>query len=80
MSSSPQQADFEWDAGDRSCGELIIELRAKMQSMPPGSTLALMARDRSALPELHAWCRLTRHQLVEASPPYFLLQRRKDEP
>jgi tRNA 2-thiouridine synthesizing protein A len=67
---------MEWDAGETGCGELILELKLRLNSLPPGSTLRLVARDPGAAEDLPAWCRMTGHKLLEARPPEFLIERR----
>jgi tRNA 2-thiouridine synthesizing protein A len=66
-----------WDAGDLGCGELVLELRRRVEALPPGHVLRLIARDPGAPADIPAWCRLTGHELVAAHPPTYLL-RRKD--
>jgi tRNA 2-thiouridine synthesizing protein A len=66
-----------WDAGDMGCGELVFELRLKMQPLPPGSVLRLIARDPGAPEDLPAWCRLTGHRLVWFQHPEYHIQRKE---
>ena len=54
----------EYDAGDRGCGEIVMELRIVMRSLAPGAVLRLVARDRGAPEDLPAWCRMTGHTLA----------------
>jgi len=63
--------DAEWDAGDMSCGDLVLELRARMKTMAPGSLLLVTAHDPGASEDLPAWCRMTGYRLVYARPPIF---------
>lgn len=65
-----------WDAGDMGCGELVVELRARLLALPPGARLRVVARDPGAPEDLPAWCRLTGHTLVDAAPPTYLVQRK----
>jgi TusA-related sulfurtransferase len=46
--------DAEWDAGDLGCGDLVLELRTRLQSMKPGEILKLTARDPGAPEDLPA--------------------------
>jgi tRNA 2-thiouridine synthesizing protein A len=71
------QADDSWDAGDLGCGELVILLRERLLALPPGAIFLLTATDPGAVHDIPAWGRLTRHGLVEAAPPHYLI-RRKD--
>ncbi len=68
----------EWDAGDSGCGDLVMELRVRLNAMKPGELLKLTARDLGAREDLPAWCRLTGHELVESRHPTYLIRRRED--
>jgi tRNA 2-thiouridine synthesizing protein A len=70
-------ADAEWDAGDMGCGDLVLELRARVLALPPGQCLRLVARDPGALADLPAWCRLTGHALVSEAHPVYLIRRKE---
>ncbi|HEY3965436.1 MAG TPA: sulfurtransferase TusA family protein [Planctomycetaceae bacterium] len=70
------QSQSEWDAGMLGCGELILELRKRLNQLPPGAVLALIARDPGVPEDLPAWCRMTGHRLVRAAPPEFLIERK----
>jgi tRNA 2-thiouridine synthesizing protein A len=69
-------ADGRWDAGETGCGELVLELRLRLDAMPPGAVLHLTARDPGAPEDLPAWCRLTGNALVRAQPPDYWIRRR----
>ena len=32
----------EWDAGDMGCGELVLELRARLDALSPGQVITLV--------------------------------------
>ena len=68
-----------WDAGDLSCGELIVALRARARALAPGSLLQVTARDLGAPADLPSWCRLTGHELVKAEHPVYLIRRRMED-
>lgn len=70
----PAQAG--WDAGDLGCGELVLELRLRLQALPSGEMFKLCARDPGAPEDLPAWCRLTGHRLVRAEPPNYWIKRK----
>jgi tRNA 2-thiouridine synthesizing protein A len=72
----PTAAEALWDAGEMGCGDLVLELRSRLQSMVPGQVLQLNARDPGAREDLPAWCRLTGHTLVRAEPPTFWIKRK----
>jgi tRNA 2-thiouridine synthesizing protein A len=69
--------DAEWDAGDLGCGDLVLELRTRLQSMKPGETLKLTARDPGAPEDLPAWCRLTGHSLLSSQHPEYWIKRKE---
>ena len=71
-------ADAEWDAGDLGCGELVLELRNRLQAMAPGRLLRLIALDPGAPADIPAWCRLTGHTLVLEQRPVYLIRRKEN--
>lgn len=75
---SPLAADY-WDAGDLGCGELVVLLRGRLARLLPGQIFELVTRDPGAPEDVPAWCRLTRHELVEADHPNYLIKRRDKE-
>jgi len=78
-SSAPDSIpDAEWDAGSMGCGELVMGLRLRLQSMKPGQILKLTASDAGIPEDLPAWCRLTGHKLIYASHPDYWIQRREN--
>lgn len=68
--------DRVWDAGDKGCGEIVMELRIVMQALLPGALLKLTARDAGAPEDLPSWCRMTGHRLIRAEHPDYWIQRR----
>ncbi len=60
------------------CGELVIELRARMRELAPGAVLRLVARDPGAVEDIPAWCGLTGHALVDAAHPVYLIRRKEN--
>jgi tRNA 2-thiouridine synthesizing protein A len=75
--ASPPRVDAEWDAGDLGCGDLVLELRIRLNAMRSGQVLRLTARDPGASQDLPAWCGLTGHALVHADPPIFFIRRKE---
>ena len=69
--------DAEWDAGDMGCGDLVLELRARVEALVPGRVLRLTARDPGAPADIPAWCRMTGHVLVSAQHPIYLIRRKE---
>jgi tRNA 2-thiouridine synthesizing protein A len=70
-------AGTAWDAGDMGCGELVMELRIRLNSLPPGSVFTIRATDPAAPEDIPAWCRLTGHGLVSADHPLYRIRRRE---
>ncbi|HTR47279.1 MAG TPA: sulfurtransferase TusA family protein [Verrucomicrobiae bacterium] len=67
-----------WNAGEMGCGELLIELALRMKSLAPGQLFELTALDPGAVEDIPAWCKLTRHALVSAEHPIYVIRRRDD--
>jgi tRNA 2-thiouridine synthesizing protein A len=74
----PSTVDLEWDAGDLGCGELVLELRTRLDAMRPGQVLRLIARDPGAPQDMPAWCRMTGHALVSHRHPVYLIRRKEN--
>jgi tRNA 2-thiouridine synthesizing protein A len=74
---TPLHAHAEWDAGDMGCGDLVLELRMRLQAMQPGQLMKLCARDAGAPQDLPAWCRLTGHTLLRAEHPTYWIKRKE---
>ena len=70
-------SDAEWDAGDMGCGDLVLELRARIEPMAPGRVLKLTARDPGAPADIPAWCRMTGHALLSEQHPIYLIRRKE---
>lgn len=66
-----------WDAGEMSCGDLVLALRLRLDPLSPGDVLQVTARDPAAPQDLPAWCRLTGHHLLQAAHPRYLIQRKE---
>ena len=70
-------SDAEWDAGDMGCGDLVLELRGRVEALVAGRVLRLTARDPGAPADIPAWCRVTGHALVSAQHPIYLIRRKE---
>ena len=70
-------SDAEWDAGDMGCGDLVLELRGRVEALVAGRVLRLTARDPGARADIPAWCRMTGHALVSAQHPIYLIRRKE---
>ncbi|HEX7897555.1 MAG TPA: sulfurtransferase TusA family protein [Planctomycetota bacterium] len=75
--SSAPTADVEWNAGNMGCGDLVLELRFRMEALKPGTVLRLTARDPGAPADLPAWCGMTGHPLVHQSHPVYFIRRKE---
>ncbi|UCF45600.1 MAG: sulfurtransferase TusA family protein [Myxococcales bacterium] len=67
-----------WDAGEMGCGQLVFELRRRMNEMKPGDTLEVIAHSPGAPADLPAWCRMTGNTLVSADHPVYVIRRKED--
>ena len=67
-----------WDAGETGCGQLVVELRRRLDRMRPGERLEVVARDAGAPTDLPAWCRMTGHVLVSADHPVYVIERKAE--
>ena len=71
------EPDEAWDAGETGCGELVLELRTRLERMRPGQVLELIAHDAGAPADIPAWCRLTGHALVRERHPVYHIRRKE---
>lgn len=72
------KAQERWDAGDTGCGQLVFELRRRMNRLRPGESLEVIAHDAGAPVDLPAWCRMTGHKLVSADHPVYRIECKPD--
>jgi tRNA 2-thiouridine synthesizing protein A len=68
--------DAEWNAGSLGCGDLVLELRIRLEELQPGQILKLIATDSGAPEDLPAWCRMTKHALLHYNHPVYLIKRK----
>jgi tRNA 2-thiouridine synthesizing protein A len=66
-----------WDAGDMACGDLVLALRLRLNTLPAGAVLQVLASDPAAPEDLPAWCRLTGHRLLWSSHPEYHIERKR---
>lgn len=76
-SAAAPKADVEWDAGDMGCGDLVLELRMRLQPMAPGTVIRVTARDPGAPADMPAWCGMTGHSLVHQKHPVYFIRRKE---
>ena len=67
--------DYQWDAGETGCGQLVVGLRRRLEPLECGASLEVIARDAGAPADLPAWCRITGHTLVSATHPVYVIQK-----
>ena len=77
-STPAPSADARWDAGDLGCGDLVLELRLRLEAMRPGQLLQLIARDPGARADIPAWCRMTGHALIAERHPSYQIRRKEN--
>lgn len=73
-----EETQVTWDAGDMACGDLLLELRLRVRRLPPSGVLHLVARDRGAVEDIPAWCRLTGNHLRSAEHPDYWIKRKTE--
>lgn len=57
------------------CPRPIIELARRIDAVPVGALIEVVADDPAAAPDVAAWCRLRHQELVASTPPRFLVRR-----
>ncbi|HZM80636.1 MAG TPA: hypothetical protein VFC19_33355 [Candidatus Limnocylindrales bacterium] len=66
------------DGAGKLCVTLLLELRDRIQCLPPATIVHLIATDPAAPIDLPAWCHLTGHEylgpLQGARPPTYVLR------
>ena len=72
------KAAATYDAGDLGCGDLVLELRTQLRTLPAGAVLHVIAHDPAAPVDLPAWCGLTGHTLLSSDHPDYLIQRKRE--
>ena len=70
-------SETTWDAGTLGCGDLLLQLRFRMEQLEPGAVLRLIALDPGAPADLPAWCGLTGHALLTAEHPVYFIRRKE---
>lgn len=70
--------DNRFDGADTGCGELLIDLKIHFRPLAGGTRVLVIARDAGAPEEMPAWCRMTKHGLLDSAHPYYLIAKRED--
>jgi tRNA 2-thiouridine synthesizing protein A len=76
ISEIDRNHDAEWDAGSMACGDLVLELRIRLQALKPGQIFRVLATDAGAEKDLPSWCRMTGNALLAAHHPIYLIQKK----
>jgi len=58
------------------CGQLVFELRRRMNELQSGDRLEVIAHSPGAPTDLPAWCRMTGHTMISANHPVYVIQRK----
>ncbi len=78
----PPSAETLLDVKGLSCPLPVLRANRALRSMPEGARLRVLATDRAAVQDFHAFCRETGHALVafgeEAGVLSFVIRRRPD--
>ena len=76
--------DTTLDVQGMTCPLPVLRANRALRTMPPGAVLRVLATDRAALADFHAFCRETGHALLhqgeEAGVLSFTIRRRAEEP
>ncbi len=75
------RADARLDAGQASCGELLILVVRAFKCLLPGQVLEVVGYDPGAREDIPAWCRLTRNHLLHVErcdPSRYFIQKPKE--
>ena len=64
-----------FDGGETGCGELLLDLLLFMKRQPAESIVQVRALDPGAPLEIPAWCRLTKHELIESDHPFYKIRK-----
>ena len=76
--SKDRPRSARWDARQLGCGGLTVGLRRALAPLRAGDLLELLAHDAGASLDVPAWCRITGHDLVLATHPRYIIQKRGD--
>lgn len=64
----------EWDTGNLSAGEILIQLKKKIAGMNPGNILKLKTKESSLKDALFSWSLLTGNQLLRSKESEFYIK------
>jgi len=72
-SQDKQEVTTQWDAGDIGCGHLAAGLARALSELSAGQSLWLITSDAGAPIDVPAWCRMTKHSLISATHPNYII-------
>jgi TusA-related sulfurtransferase len=80
MAPEPPDNSVELDCRGMSCPMPVIRLGSAVDELDVGGTVAIVADDPAARPDITAWCRMRGHELVgedtaDDGVPRFLVRR-----
>lgn len=74
-------SDFQLDAGDASCTDLVMLIAQRIKNLEAGQTIEVLSTDLAAHVDIPAWCRMTGQSLIamdaENQPKRFIIQKRQ---
>ena len=79
---SQQSADLELNCRGVRCPLPVIRLSQRIDEVPVGGMIAVVADDPAARPDIPAWCRMRGHEYVgerlgDDGVPVYLVRRRE---
>lgn len=74
--TEPEAPALVLDCLGWKCPRPIIELARRIDEVEVGGFVEVVADDPAAGPDLAAWCRMRRQELVFSTPPHFRVRRR----
>ena len=69
------EAALTLDCTGQKCPQPIIALARRIGDVAVGAVVELVADDPAAAPDVSAWCRMRRQELVESAAPHFRVRR-----
>ena len=76
MKNSDIYFHVEWDTGNLSAGEILIQLKKKIGNMNSGNILKLKTKESGMKEALFSWSLLTGNKLLKSKESEFYIKRR----
>lgn len=77
MKNSDIYFHSEWDTGNLSAGEILIQLKKKISDLNPGNILKLKTKESGLKDALFSWSLLTGNQLIKSKESEFYIKRKQ---